>query len=255
MLCCVSPAFSLCFLVLLCGTAPTAQMAQQKGRKRSSSVAVKDLSLPAYETSSACPCGSAISYEECCEPFIFGDAQPATCEELMRSRYSSYAKRETKYIVRTTHPAHYTLKGLSETELIQDVARTAKNCSFHKLAVLNHTEGATEDEGQVEFRAWFKFLQYKGRKAVQGEEWQTLTETSTFKKKDGRWMYVSGETDLTPMPYGDTSPLKSSTEAAALGQLSGLVDKAKELDQQAKAVFGLSSVKDGMPSVFGARKE
>ena len=51
-----------------------------------------------------CPCGTNKAYSQCCEPLIRGERQAATPEELMRSRYSAYAKTEVDYIINTTHP-------------------------------------------------------------------------------------------------------------------------------------------------------
>lgn len=65
-----------------------------------------------------------------------------------------------------------------------------------------------------------------------------------------RWMYVDGKVDLTPVPFGSTAPIKTQTQGS--GSLGSIVEKAKELDEQAKAMFGVTSVRDGMKSVFGA---
>mmetsp|Transcript_41357 Transcript_41357/g.74371 ORF Transcript_41357/g.74371 Transcript_41357/m.74371 type:complete len:281 (-) Transcript_41357:156-998(-) len=201
--------------------------------------------LPEYETSDVCPCGTGLSYEACCEPYHYGDKVAETPETLMRSRYSAFAKRETNYINTTMHPSHPEIKGISEIKMIQDISSTAKGCSFHKLAVLGSKAGGSEDEATVSFRLWFKFVQWKGRKAIQDKEWQTLSETSTFKKEDGRWLYLSGVEDFTPMPYGDTSPIKKAPST------EGLAEKAKELDEKAKEMFSMNSVTEGMKSVFG----
>uniref|UniRef100_A0A061SNJ0 SEC-C motif domain protein n=1 Tax=Tetraselmis sp. GSL018 TaxID=582737 RepID=A0A061SNJ0_9CHLO len=236
------------------GKAATQKPKKRNRVKESSSSPNKSVDLPAYETSSACPCGKADqAYETCCEPFIYGDRLPETCEELMRSRYSALAMRETKYMVATTHPEHNEAKGISETELVQDVARTAKNCKFHKLVVLGSRPGDNPGEGIVDFRVWFKFVQYKGKKAVQDEEWQTLTESSTFKKENGRWLYVNGETDFTPMPFGDTSPIKGSAPSGPDGKLAQFFEKAVELDRQAKVAFGLDKAFEDVKTVAGQR--
>jgi len=200
---------------------------------------------PEHETSDVCPCGSGLKYEACCEPYIYGDKVAESPEILMRSRYSAFAKRETKYINETMHPSHPELKGVDAVKMIQDIASTAKGCSFHKLAVLGNKPGETEDEASVTFRLWFKFVTWKGQKAILDKEWQTLTETSTFKKENGRWLYVTGAEDFTPKPYGDTSPIKKAPSA------EGLAEKAKELDEKAKEMFSMNSVTDGMKAVFG----
>jgi len=45
-----------------------------------------------------CPCGSKKEYLNCCLPIIKGDKKARTPEQLMRSRYSAYAKKCTDYI-------------------------------------------------------------------------------------------------------------------------------------------------------------
>ena len=51
-----------------------------------------------------CNCGSEKSYQECCEPLISGERKANTAEELLRSRYTAYARREIDYIINTVHP-------------------------------------------------------------------------------------------------------------------------------------------------------
>ncbi|MEE0875740.1 MAG: YchJ family metal-binding protein, partial [Fibrobacteraceae bacterium] len=45
-----------------------------------------------------CPCGSGKSYAECCEGIIKGARLAASPEELMRSRYTAYAKHEIRWL-------------------------------------------------------------------------------------------------------------------------------------------------------------
>ena len=49
-----------------------------------------------------CPCGSELSYAECCEPVIKGEKAAETAEQLMRSRYSAYVKTEIDYLLDLT---------------------------------------------------------------------------------------------------------------------------------------------------------
>lgn len=53
-----------------------------------------------------CPCGSGLGYMNCCgklhrEIKAYADA---TAEQVVRARYSAYAKREVDFIVGSTHP-------------------------------------------------------------------------------------------------------------------------------------------------------
>jgi hypothetical protein len=53
-----------------------------------------------------CPCGSGAGYMKCCGK-IHKDGSAygkATAEEVVRARYSAYAKREIDFIIGSTHP-------------------------------------------------------------------------------------------------------------------------------------------------------
>ena len=51
-----------------------------------------------------CPCGTGLRYSECCKPIHKGLREAADAVELMRSRYSAYARSLVDYIIKTTHP-------------------------------------------------------------------------------------------------------------------------------------------------------
>lgn len=53
-----------------------------------------------------CPCGSGLGYMKCCGR-IHSDSRAygnASAEEVVRARYSAYAKREIDFIIGSTHP-------------------------------------------------------------------------------------------------------------------------------------------------------
>ena len=54
-----------------------------------------------FMSESNCPCGQG-NYAECCQPLHLGQAKAQTAAQLMRSRYSAFAKHEIDYIVKTT---------------------------------------------------------------------------------------------------------------------------------------------------------
>ena len=51
-----------------------------------------------------CPCGSDFPYTDCCGPLIRGTGFADTAEDLMRSRYTAFAKQNWEYLVLTSHP-------------------------------------------------------------------------------------------------------------------------------------------------------
>ncbi len=52
----------------------------------------------------ACPCGLGDDYAWCCGRLHAGASAP-TAESLMRSRYSAFAVRDARYLLRTWHPS------------------------------------------------------------------------------------------------------------------------------------------------------
>ena len=124
-----------------------------------------------------CPCGSNRPYLECCEPVISSKREAATCEELMRSRYTAFTTANGDYLMRSHH---------SETRRVKEVAHIKKwaaSVQWMGLVILNTQNGEVKDEtGYVEFRALF----------MEGGEMQQIHEKSLFKRENGRWVYVSG---------------------------------------------------------------
>ena len=122
-----------------------------------------------------CPCGSEENYESCCGKFIEGGELPPTPEALMRSRYVAYTQSNFVYIEQTmAGPALETF----DRKRAEDLAKETK---WLKLEVLSsHEQG---DTGTVQFIAFFE---------SQGAS-QMMHEVSTFKKVEGKWMYIQGK--------------------------------------------------------------
>jgi SEC-C motif-containing protein len=126
-----------------------------------------------------CACGSQLSFEKCCEPFITGKTQPETAEALMRSRYTAYTLGKVEYIQKT-------LASESQSSFDLDGARQwAASAEWLSLKILSVKKGlATDSKGTVEFTATFK------------EDGKTLEhhEVSEFRKnKQGNWVFVDGD--------------------------------------------------------------
>ncbi len=116
-----------------------------------------------------CPCGSGLTYPECCGRLHDGTAVAATAEQLMRSRYSAFAVGDAAYLLATWDPATRP----RALELDPAVRWTG-------LEVLATTGGGLFDaEGTVTFRASAR--QY------------TQQEHSRFRRAGGRWLYVDGQ--------------------------------------------------------------
>lgn len=119
-----------------------------------------------------CPCCSGKTYENCCEPFHLAKENPENPEQLMRSRYTAFAKVLTDYLVETTH---FSTQKLHDAKDIEDWAKSNK---WLKLEIVF----AKDDK--VRFRAF-----YQDQKGDIYEH----DELSTFKQENGKWFYVDGE--------------------------------------------------------------
>lgn len=125
----------------------------------------------------ACPCGSGKPLDACCGPLIDGAPAP-TAEALMRSRYTAYALGNIAYIAATHAPEAQEDFDQAGSE---EMARKVK---WKGLTIEATEAGGPDDEtGSVTFAARF---------SMQGQE-SFHREISTFRKDDGRWVYVDGQ--------------------------------------------------------------
>ncbi len=124
-----------------------------------------------------CPCGIGTSLEQCCGPLLAG-APASSAEALMRSRYAAFVLGDLDYIERT-----------HASDIKQNFNRsaaesTAKNVEWIGLEIRETTRGGPDDEeGTVEFSARFK----------QDGETKLHHELASFRREDGRWVYIEGK--------------------------------------------------------------
>ncbi len=119
-----------------------------------------------------CYCGSHLTFDKCCAPYLNGTAKPATAEALMRSRYAAFATNNAKYLVATTH---FSTRKHHKIEDIQDWALSNQ---WIKLLVVNATVNT------VTFKAFY--IDSEGQSQVHHEH-------SIFKLEEGNWFYVDGD--------------------------------------------------------------
>ncbi|WP_345752182.1 YchJ family protein [Microbacterium rhizophilus] len=113
-----------------------------------------------------CPCGSGRAYPACCGALHVGARPAETPEELMRSRYSAFARRDAEYLLRTWHP------------------RTRpKTVDFEDGLVWTGLEIVEAAGDEVEFVAVYETALGLG----------ALSERSRFERRGGRWAYVDGD--------------------------------------------------------------
>ncbi|MAR92418.1 MAG: zinc chelation protein SecC [Pseudomonadales bacterium] len=132
-----------------------------------------------------CPCGSGQPYGSCCEPFHRGHALPETAQQLMRSRYSAFALKQSRYLLANLHPSRR--RDDDQTELQNTLTRT----EWTGLSIVSERLGGPGDtEGWVAFRAGFR----------QGGGQGAVDENSYFVRQQGRWWYLEGESPPASSP-------------------------------------------------------
>ena len=120
----------------------------------------------------SCYCGSAISFEKCCQPILSGKLKAATAHALMRSRYSAYVTVNADYLIATTHPS------TRATHSIDEIRYWATSNQWQRLEIISVTLTT------VEFKAFY----FNSSKQLQIHH-----ENSRFVEENGEWMYVDGD--------------------------------------------------------------
>jgi len=124
-----------------------------------------------------CPCGTGLAYEACCGPILEGTGNASSAEQLMRSRYTAYAKKNIGYLYSSLHPDHR--KDYDE----KSTRQWAERSQWHSLEILDTSGGGEADtEGTVEFIATF----------TEGGARREHHELARFQKDDDRWYFVDG---------------------------------------------------------------
>lgn len=129
----------------------------------------------------ACPCGSGAVFGDCCGPVLDGGAAP-TAERLMRSRFTAFAVGDEAHLMSSWHPATRP----DRLDLDDDVTWERLEIDFSD----GESGGEGEGEGvraSVTFRAHWRD-RGTGARGV-------LSETSRFRRVNGRWVYLDGVVD------------------------------------------------------------
>ncbi|RNE49109.1 YchJ family protein [Corynebacterium alimapuense] len=117
-----------------------------------------------------CPCGSGLSFGQCCSRYHAGATAP-TAETLMRSRFTAFVVRNGDYLLQTwdpdTRPSELNLVDLPVT--------------FYRLEILDTVAGGLLDStGVVEFEAFYR-----------GDPSGSQRERSTFRRINRKWYYTA----------------------------------------------------------------
>ena len=128
--------------------------------------------MAAFDSSRRCPCGTGLTYGECCGRYHAGTNAP-TAEALMRSRFSAFVSGDEAYLLRTWDPD-------TRPETL-DLADSPVR--FYRLDILDtQAGGLLDNSGVVEFEAFYNGAAVGSHRA-----------RSSFRRVGGAWVYSSGE--------------------------------------------------------------
>lgn len=95
-----------------------------------------------------CPCGQG-EYKQCCQPLHLGQSHAQSVAQLMRSRYSAFAKQQIDYIVQTT------ALGQQQALDVAAIAEWSRSNQWVKLDVVQANEKLDKNHAMVEFKAYY----------------------------------------------------------------------------------------------------
>ena len=134
----------------------------------------------------SCPCGSEEAYMKCCGKLHkkIPEFMKATPEQVVRARYSAYAKREIDFIIKSTHPKNKNFDADIKHWRKQIDMNCYDNFELTKCEILDH-EIIDDKTATVTFVA--NMIQRDSREKT------AFMEKSTFEKIGGAWLYKEGE--------------------------------------------------------------
>ncbi len=126
-----------------------------------------------------CPCGSTLSFKQCCFAIHDKSKLASSPEQLMRARYSAYATNSAQFIYNT----YATTSRAAQS--INDIQAWADNCKWVSLKVIKTTEGneLLKQLPTVEFTARY----------LENNKLFEMHEVSRFIKENEQWYYLDGE--------------------------------------------------------------
>ncbi len=137
-------------------------------------------------TTMACPCGSGSGFDACCGALHAG-ASARTAEQLMRSRFSAFARRDAAYLLRTIAP-------FARAKARPGGFDAAFALTWTRLEILASSDGGPDDDqGVVHFRA-HHCLAHHSRGTASG----VLEEVSRFVRSAGEWVYLDARGVIGP---------------------------------------------------------
>ncbi|MDD2600892.1 MAG: YchJ family protein [Kiritimatiellae bacterium] len=148
-----------------------------------------------------CPCGSKLTFCQCCEPFLLETKKPKTPTQLMRSRYTAYAMGAVEFLYKTS-------SAKVKKEFDADNSRKwAESAKWTGIEILKESNGKADDTtGSVEFIAHY---------TVNETEFNHH-EKADFEKINGEWLFMDGKI-FGPEPARRSEPKVGRNEPCACG--------------------------------------
>lgn len=139
------------------------------------------------ESTQPCPCGSGLTFGQCCEPILAGRAAAPDAERLMRARFTAHATYHFKFL-------HDSYKPTAGKPYVAEVGEPTMQ--WTKLVVHSHeTSPENPDKAYVDFSAY----------GTEDKVEKVLHEKAEFLRVNGQWLY-NREARLGPAPYKSTAP-------------------------------------------------
>ena len=183
--------------------------------------------------SEPCPCGGTItatdssdsddapSYMNCCGKLhkrVLQEYPKATPEQVVRARYSAYAKREIDFIVASTHPKNKNFQA--------DIAHWRKQIDLNCYDNFELTQCEIVDMSEVGPKDTTATVTFVANMIQRDSREKTaFQETSTFEKIGGVWMYLEGKIEDPP---GREEATVDMEEEEADGDVVDVESKAED---------------------------
>ena len=141
---------------------------------------------PPEPPAALCPCGGG-AYGSCCGPLVAGAQQAATAEQLMRSRYSAFARA-----ARDPRAIEHLLRIHTDPSQPAGARRRALQASCRQLQWIGLTVLAREGGGPRDQQGTVTFAaRWRDRAGQEG----VLQECSRFGRgAGGEWLYLEAMT-------------------------------------------------------------
>lgn len=151
-------------------------------------------------STNTCPCASGKEFEVCCGPVLAGK-KAKTAEDLLRARYTAFARGKIDFILNTHHTK---TRGEVKREEIEE---WSKSSEWHGLQVVQVDQGQAEDDkGTIIFCA---------RYSTDGEAHEHW-EQSFFEKEGGEWRFLDAK-GVQIGTYRRTEPKIGRNDPCACG--------------------------------------